>query len=101
MCRISKLLCKILRRKANWIGHILKTNSLLQDAIEGKITGVNEVGRRRKQLLGDLRNKRRYCEVKEEAEDRERWKIHFINRIYGGNASYLLQIYGPTNKHYT
>jgi len=27
------------KRKANWIGHILRSNWLLQRVIEGKITG--------------------------------------------------------------
>ena len=35
----------ILRRKVNWIGHILRRNCLLHDAIEGQITGVKAVGR--------------------------------------------------------
>ena len=65
------LLKNILRRKANWIGHILRRNFLLHDAIEGQMTVVNGVGRRRTQLLGDLRTRRRYCELKEEAEDRK------------------------------
>ena len=30
----------ILRRKANWIGHILRRNCLLHDAIEGQMTKV-------------------------------------------------------------
>ena len=41
---------------------------------------MKEVGRRRTQLLDDLRKKRRYWELKEEAEDRNRWKRQFINR---------------------
>ena len=75
------LLNNILRIKANWNGHILKRNCLLRDAIEGQMTEVKGVGRRRRrtQLLDDLRN-RRYCELKEEAEDRNRWKRQFINR---------------------
>ena len=32
------LLNTILRRKVNWIGHILRSNFLLHDAIEGQIT---------------------------------------------------------------
>jgi hypothetical protein len=40
---------------------------------------VKRVGRRRIQLLDDLRNKRRYFELKEEAEDRKRWRRQFIN----------------------
>ena len=34
------LLNNILRRKANWIGHILRINCLLHDAIEGQMTKV-------------------------------------------------------------
>jgi hypothetical protein len=40
---------------------------------------VKGVGRRRKQLLDDLRNRRRYWELKEEAEDRKRWRRPFIS----------------------
>ena len=47
-------------------------NCLLHDAIEGQMTKVKGVGRRRTQLLDDLRNRRRYWELEEEAEDRNR-----------------------------
>ena len=59
-----KLLNIILRRKANWIGHILRRNCLLHDAIEGQMTEVKGVGRRRTQFLDDLRNRRRYWKIK-------------------------------------
>ena len=56
------LLNNILRRKANWIGHILRRNCLLHDN-EGEMTEVKGVGRRRgAQLLDDLRNRRRISE---------------------------------------
>jgi hypothetical protein len=42
------LLNNMLRRKANWIGHILRRNCLLHDAIEGQMTVVKGVGRRRR-----------------------------------------------------
>ena len=42
----------------------------MRDAIEGKTKEEKGVGRR-SQLLRDLRNRRRYWELKEEAEDRE------------------------------
>jgi hypothetical protein len=46
-------------RKANWIGHILRRNCLLKHVIEGKLEGRTEMtgrrGRRRKQLLDDLK----------------------------------------------
>jgi hypothetical protein len=55
----------ILRRKANWIGHILRRNCLLHDAIEGQMMKVKGLGKRRTQLLDDLRNRKRYWELKE------------------------------------
>ena len=52
------ILHEIRKRKANWIGHILRRNCLLQRVIEGKIKGGIEVtgrrGRRRRKLLDDL-----------------------------------------------
>ena len=41
------ILREISKRKANWIGHILRRNCLLQRVIEGKIKGGIEVTRRR------------------------------------------------------
>ena len=40
------ILHEIRKRKANWIGHILRRNCLLQEVIEGKIKGQIEVRRR-------------------------------------------------------
>jgi hypothetical protein len=52
------ILHEIRKRKANWIGHILRRNCLVKHVVEGKIKGRIEVtrrrGRRRKQLLDDL-----------------------------------------------
>jgi hypothetical protein len=66
----------IKRRTPNWIGHFLRRNCLLKHAIEGKLEGRTEMtgrrGRRRKQLLDDLKEKRRYRKLKEEALDRTR-----------------------------
>ena len=68
------MLHEIRKRKANWIGHILRRNSLLQQVIEGKVKGQIEVtrrrGRRRKKLLDDLKDGRGYCQLKEESLDR-------------------------------
>jgi len=69
------------KRKANWIGHILRRNCLLKQVIEGKIKGGIEVtgrrGKRRKKLLDDLKDRRGYCELKEEALDRTVWRNRF------------------------
>ena len=44
----------------SFIGHILRRNCLLRDAIEGHMAEVKGVGRRTTQLLDDLRNRRKY-----------------------------------------
>jgi hypothetical protein len=41
------ILHKIKRRKANWIGHILRINCLMKHAIEGKLEGRIEMTGRR------------------------------------------------------
>jgi hypothetical protein len=58
------LINNILRRKANWMGHILRRNYLLHDAIEGQMKKMKGVERRTTQLLDDLRNRRRYLGAK-------------------------------------
>jgi hypothetical protein len=62
------------KRKANWIGHILRRNCLLRQVIEGKIKGRIEMtgrrGRRCRTLLDDLKERRGYSHLKEEALDR-------------------------------
>jgi hypothetical protein len=56
------ILHTIQRRKGNWIGHILCRNCLLKHMIEGKLQGRIEMterrGRRCKQLLNDLKEKK-------------------------------------------
>jgi hypothetical protein len=73
-----KNLHKISKRKANWIGHILCRIYLLQQVTEGKIKGGIELtgsrGRRRRQLLDDLKQRRGYSHLKEEALDHTMWR---------------------------
>jgi len=61
------ILHEISKLKANWIGHILHRNCLLQQVIEGKIKGEIEVtgrrGRRRKKLLDGLKDRRGYSHL--------------------------------------
>jgi hypothetical protein len=64
------ILHTVKRRKANWIGHILRWNCLLKHVIEGNIEGKSRRGRRRKQLTDDLKEKIGYWNLKEEALDR-------------------------------
>ena len=75
------ILHAIRKRKAKWIGHILRRNCFLKQVIEGKIKGEIEVtrrqGRRRKKLLYDLKDRRGYSHLKEEALDRNLWRDPF------------------------
>jgi hypothetical protein len=75
------ILHEIRKQKANWIGHNLRRNCLLKQVIEGKIKGRIEVtrrrGRRRKQLLDDLRDRRGYSHLKVEALDCIKWRNRF------------------------
>ena len=87
LLRVSEqrnILHKIRKRKVNWIRHILRRNCLLKQVIEGKIKGKMEVtrrrGRRHKKLLDDLKDRRGYSHLKEEALDRTMRR----NRFTGG-----------------
>ena len=75
------ILHEIRKRNAKWIGHILRRNCLLKQVIDGKIKGEMEVarrrGRRRKKLLDDLKDRRGYCHLKEEALDHSMWRHRF------------------------
>jgi len=77
----SNILHEISKWKANWIGHILRRNCLLQRVIEGKIKGGIEVtgrrGRRRRELLDDLKGRRGCSHLKEAALDLTMWRARF------------------------
>jgi len=75
------ILREISKRKTNWIGHILRRNCLLKQVIKGNIKGEVEVkrrrGRRRKKLLDDLKKRRGYSHLKEEALECTMWRAGF------------------------
>jgi hypothetical protein len=64
----------------------LRRNCVLKHAVERKVEGRIEVmgrrGKRSKQLLDDLKEKRRHWKLKEEALDRTLWRTRF-GRDYG------------------
>jgi chorismate mutase len=75
------ILHEISKQNANCISHILRRNGLLQQIIEGKIKGGMVVpgrrGRRRRKLLDDLKEKRGYSHLKEEALNRTMRRTRF------------------------
>jgi len=87
------ILHEISKWKANWIGHILRRNCLLQRVIEGKIQGDKEVtggrGRRCRKLLVDLNERRGYSHLNKEALD------HTMRRARFGRG------FGPVVRHTT
>jgi hypothetical protein len=55
---------------------------VIEGKLEGRIEMTERRGRRRKQLLEDLKEKRRYWKLKKEALDRTVWRTRF-RRGYG------------------
>jgi hypothetical protein len=55
---------------------------VIENKLEGRTEMMGRRGRRRKQLLDDLKEKRRYWKLKEEALDRTLWRTRF-GREYG------------------
>ena len=47
----------IVRRKKNWIGHILRGEGLLKDVIEGRMEGKPPRDRKRIGMIDDLKEK--------------------------------------------
>jgi len=75
------ILHTVQRRQGNWIGHILRRNCTVKPVMEGKLKWRTEMtarrGRRFKQLLNDLKEKRGYLKLKEEAFDSAVWRTRF------------------------
>jgi len=75
------ILHTVIRRKAKWTGHILRRNCFLKHINERKVEGRIEVtgrrGRRRKQLLDDLKEMREFWKLEEEKLNRSLWRTGF------------------------
>jgi len=80
----------IAQRKDNWIGQILRRTFLVKHHYSRKDNGRREVterrGRRRKKLLVDLKEKRRYWNSKVLAVDRTVWRNGFVRQAAEGMA---------------
>jgi hypothetical protein len=67
---------------ANWVGHFLRRDCFLRHVTVGTIEGIGVLGRRRKQLLHDLKETRRSYRLRAEGQYRTLWRCRF-GRGYG------------------
>ena len=65
----------IVRRMKNWIGHIMRGDGLMKEAMEGKMEGKRGRSRKRIGTTDDLLVKETYGDVKRRAEDRHEWRV--------------------------
>ena len=68
-----KMVDVIIERKKNWIGHILRSNGLMKEVMEGRMEGKRPRGRMRFGMLEEL-NEGTYEEIKRRAENRVEWR---------------------------
>lgn len=67
------IVSKIVNRKKNWIGHVMRGDGLLKDVTEGRMEGKRVRGRRRNGMLEELK-KDGYEKMKRDAQNREAWR---------------------------
>ena len=65
----------IVRRKKNWIGHIMKGDGLMKEVMEEKMEGKRGRGRKRIGMIDELMENKQYGDLKRRAEDRQGWKV--------------------------
>ena len=65
----------IKKRNRNWLGHWLRRNCLLKDALEGMVNRKKVCGRRRYQMIDNIMINRLYEDMKRKAEKRVEWRI--------------------------
>mgnify|MGYP006908191459 FL=1 len=70
------MMLKLIRkRKRNWLGHWQRRNCLLKDALEGMVNGRRVRGRRRYQMIDDIKIYGSYEETKRKTENRKYWRM--------------------------
>ena len=65
----------IRKRKRNWLGHWLRRNCHLKDALEGMVNGKKVRGRRRYQMIDDIMINEPYEDTKRKDEKRVEWRM--------------------------
>ena len=65
----------IKKRKRNWLGHWLRRNCLLKNALEVMVNGKKVQGRRRYQMIDNIMINGLYEDMKRKAEKRVEWRM--------------------------
>ena len=73
--RGRKLLELIKKRKRTWLGHWLRRNYLLKDALEGMVNGKKVRDSRRYQMIDNIKINELYEDKKRKAENRGEWRM--------------------------
>ena len=75
MANEERTIISVIRsRQKKWIGHIIRGDSLLKHAIEGRLAGKPKRGRRREEFLSYLKVGSSYDVLKRRAENRDEWR---------------------------
>ena len=78
MMEDKRMFIKTIReRQKNWVGHVLRSDTLLQTVWEGRMEGRKLVGRQRMKLLDWMireTDNKTYGDLKKMALDRRRWR---------------------------
>jgi hypothetical protein len=65
----------IVRRKKNWIGHIMRGDRLMKEIMEGKVMRKGAPDRKRIGTIDDFLERERYGDIKRRAKNRQEWRI--------------------------
>ena len=65
----------IKKRKRNCLGHWLRRNCLLMDALEGMVNGKKVRGRKRYQMIDNIMITGLYEDTERKAEERVEWRM--------------------------
>ena len=65
----------IKKRQRYWLGHWVRRNCPLKDALEGMVSEKKVRGRRRYQMIGNMMINRLYADSKRKAEKRVEWRM--------------------------
>lgn len=69
-----QILNKIKSRKMNWLGHVMRRECLLRTVVEGMVEGRRGRGRRRYQLIDNIKVGNMYETTKRTAQRRDEWR---------------------------